>query len=83
MFLLFKGSGVALVTPFNEDLTVNYERLEELIEFHIHSKTDAIIICGTTGESATLSKDEKKEIIKFAIEKAGRLHSYNSWHRIQ
>lgn len=68
--MLFKGSGVALVTPFNEDLSVNYERLEELINFHIESSTDAIIICGTTGESATLSKSEKKKIIEFCVKTA-------------
>ena len=62
--MLFKGSGVALITPFNEDLTINYERLEELINFHIESKTDAIIICGTTGESSTLSEIEKKKVIE-------------------
>ena len=66
--MLFKGSGVALVTPFNEDLTINYERLEELINFHIESNTDAIIVCGTTGESSTLSTEEKKNVIKFSVQ---------------
>lgn len=68
---LFKGSGVALVTPFDNGV-VNYNKLEELLKYHIDNKTDAIIICGTTGESATLSDTEKKEVIKFAIEKINK-----------
>jgi 4-hydroxy-tetrahydrodipicolinate synthase len=66
---LFKGSGVALVTPF-KDGEVNYDMLKELILWHIQEKTDAIIVFGTTGESATLSMDEKKKIVKFAVEVA-------------
>lgn len=65
--MLFKGSGVALVTPFNEDLSVNYDKLKELINFHLENSTDAIIICGTTGESSTLSIDEFKEIVTFTV----------------
>ena len=67
--MLFKGSGVALVTPFDKKNNVNYIKLEELINFHLANKTDAIIVCGTTGESSTLSENEKKEIIKFVVEK--------------
>ena len=67
--LNLKGSGVALVTPFNNDNTINYEKLDELIEFHILNNTDFIVICGTTGESSTLSTDEKKEIIQHAVKK--------------
>lgn len=66
---LFTGSGVALITPF-KDNQVNYEVLAQLIEWHIQEKTDAIIVFGTTGESATLSKEEKKKIVKFAVEVA-------------
>ena len=55
---LFKGSGVAIVTPFNKDESIDYETLKKLIDFQIENKTDAIIICGTTGESATLSYEE-------------------------
>lgn len=66
--MLFKGSGVALITPFNNDLTINYEKLEELINFHIENNSDAIIVCGTTGEASTLSTNEKKDIIKFSVE---------------
>lgn len=65
---MFKGSGVALVTPFNEDFSINYNELKKLINFQIENGTDAIIICGTTGESSTLSEEEKKSIIKFTID---------------
>ncbi|MBK5242754.1 4-hydroxy-tetrahydrodipicolinate synthase [Clostridium sp.] len=64
---IFKGSGVAIVTPFN-NRGVNFEKLEELIEWHINSKTDAIIVCGTTGEASTMSDQEKKETIKFVVD---------------
>ena len=64
---LFKGSGVAIVTPFKED-GIDFEKLRELLEWHISENTDAIVICGTTGESATMSDDEKKEAIKFTID---------------
>ena len=70
--MIFKGSGVALITPFNEDLSVNYKKLGELIDFHIENKTDAIIILGTTGESATLSDEEKEKIMKCAIDYANK-----------
>lgn len=63
---LFKGSGVAIVTPFKND-SVDYETLKKLLEWHILSKTDAIIICGTTGEASTMSETEKKEAIKFTV----------------
>lgn len=70
---LFTGSGVALVTPF-KDSNIDYEQLEVLIEWHIAHETDALIVCGTTGESATLTKEEKKALISFAVEKAnGRI----------
>lgn len=66
---MFKGSGVALVTPFNEDLSVNYKRIEELVDYHCENNTDALIILGTTGEASTLTKEEKEEIVKVVIEK--------------
>ena len=66
---IFKGAGVAIVTPMHEDLSINYEKLEELLEEQIAGGTDAIIICGTTGESATLTEEEHMEAIKFAIDK--------------
>lgn len=65
---IFKGAGVALVTPMNEDLSVNYEKLEELVNFHVENGTDAIIICGTTGEAATLSHEEHLNVIKACVE---------------
>jgi 4-hydroxy-tetrahydrodipicolinate synthase len=65
---LFKGSGVAIVTPFS-DQGVNFEKLGELIEWHLSNKTDAIIICGTTGEASTMSEDERKAAIKYTVEK--------------
>ncbi len=65
--IVFTGSGVALVTPFNPDMSVNYEELEKLIEFQIENGTDAIITCGTTGEAATLSGEEHTKVIDFTI----------------
>lgn len=56
---IFEGSGVALVTPFTED-GVNFEKLKELLEWHIKEGTDSIIICGTTGEATTMTLDEKR-----------------------
>ena len=71
---IFKGAGVALVTPMHEDLSINYEKLDELLEEQIAAGTDSIIICGTTGESATLSEKEHLDAIKFTIERVkGRI----------
>ena len=64
---IFEGSGVAIVTPFNDN-GVNYEKLKELLEWHIKEGTDAIIICGTTGEATTMSEEEKKLTIKFTVD---------------
>ena len=70
---LFKGSGVAIVTPFKEE-GVDFHKLGELLDWHISEGTDAIIICGTTGEASTMSDDEKKAAFKFAVEKvAGKI----------
>ena len=69
---LFKGSGVAIVTPMNADESINFEKLGELIEFQLKNNTDAIIICGTTGEAPALDDDEHKEAIRFAVEKVNR-----------
>ncbi|MCQ2507977.1 MAG: 4-hydroxy-tetrahydrodipicolinate synthase [Dorea sp.] len=66
---IFTGSGVAVVTPFNEDFSVNYDRLDELIDFHCNNGTDCLVICGTTGESATMSEAEHAEVVRFAIER--------------
>ncbi len=71
---IFKGSGVALITPFNEDLTVNYEQLRKLVDYHVEHHTDAIIVCGTTGEAATLTMEEHLECIAVVAEQAnGRI----------
>ncbi len=64
---IFKGSGVAIVTPMHADGKVNFEKLEELVNWQIDQGTDAIIICGTTGESSTLSEDEHTECVKAAV----------------
>jgi len=72
--IIFKGSGVALITPFNDDMSINYTKLEELIEWHIKNKTDALIIAGTTGETSTLSDKEHIELVRKSIEiVAGRI----------
>jgi len=71
---IFTGAGVAIVTPFNDDFSVNYNKLGELIDWQIASGTDAIIICGTTGEASTLDHDEHVACIQTAVEKtAGRV----------
>lgn len=69
---IFKGAGVAIVTPMHEDGSVNYEKLEEILEFQINNSTDAIIICGTTGESSTMTHGEHLKTIKFAIDKVAK-----------
>lgn len=65
---IFTGAGVALITPMKEDFSVNYEKLEELVEYQIANHTDCIIICGTTGEAATLTTQEHLDVIKACIE---------------
>lgn len=64
---LFTGSGVALVTPFDENDEVNYSRLREILEFHVINHTDAIIVTGTTGEGSTLNDEEKISVIEFTV----------------
>lgn len=71
---VFTGAGVAIVTPFKENGEVNYEKFAELVEFQIENGTDAIIVCGTTGEASTLTHEEHLEVIRFCAEKvAGRI----------
>ena len=65
---VFTGAGVAIVTPFTSDNKINYDKLAELLEFQIANKTDAIIICGTTGEGSTLDHDEHSNAIKFTVD---------------
>ena len=64
---IFEGAGVALITPMNEDFSVNYDKLEEIIEEQIAGGTDCIIICGTTGEASTLTVEEHLDVIKRRI----------------
>lgn len=64
---LFRGAGVALITPFHEDKSVNYEVLEQLVERQIANDSDAIIVCGTTGEPATMSEAERLEVIAHVV----------------
>ncbi|ASW42617.1 4-hydroxy-tetrahydrodipicolinate synthase [Clostridium isatidis] len=68
---IFKGSAVAIVTPFKNG-SINYKKLEELLEWHIKEKTDAIVICGTTGEASTMSLYERKKVIKFTVDVVNR-----------
>lgn len=71
---IFTGAGVAIITPFHEDGSVNYEKFGEHIEAQIAGGTDAIIVCGTTGESSTLTHEEHIEVIRYCVEKtAGRI----------
>lgn len=71
---IFTGAGVAIVTPFKENGDVNYEKFAELIEDQIKGGTDAIIVCGTTGESSTLTHEEHLDVIKFCAQQvAGRI----------
>ena len=71
---IFRGSGVAIVTPMHEDGAVDYEQFAELIEFQAANGTDAIIVCGTTGEASTLTHEEHLDVIKYCVETvAGRI----------
>ncbi|MCQ2491243.1 MAG: 4-hydroxy-tetrahydrodipicolinate synthase [Ruminococcus sp.] len=67
---IFTGAAIAIITPMNADGSVNYGKLGELIEYQIANSTDAIVICGTTGEASTMSDEEHLECIRFAVEKA-------------
>ena len=71
---VFEGAAVAIVTPFFEDGGINFEELGKMIEFQIENKIDSIVICGSTGEAATMNDEEHIAAIKFAVEKvAGRV----------
>ncbi len=71
---IFKGAGVAIVTPMREDRTVDFEQFTRLLEFQISNGPDAIIVCGTTGESSTLTHEEHLEVIRYCVETvAGRI----------
>ena len=64
---IFTGAGVAIVTPMNADGSVNYEAMGQLIEQQVQGGTDAIIVCGTTGESSTLTDEEHRRVIQFTV----------------
>lgn len=88
--MLFKGSAVALVTPFTKDNKVNFDKLAELIEYHIENKTDAIVSCGTTGEATTMSNEEILSVLEFTVKKVnGRIPviagtgSNNTMHSVE
>lgn len=71
---IFTGSGVAIVTPMRTDGSIDYEELSRIIDFQIENHTDAIITCGTTGETATMTTEEHCEVIRYTMEKvAGRI----------
>lgn len=65
--ILFKGCGTAIVTPFDERNNINFDEFKKLIDFQIDNKTNAIIVCGTTGEASTLSSEEKEDLIKYCV----------------
>jgi len=65
---IFTGAGVAIVTPMHEDGTINYDKLGELLDYQINNSTDAIVICGTTGEASTLTHEEHLEAIRFTAD---------------
>lgn len=69
---IFTGAGVAIVTPFHEDGSVNYEAFAEQIEFQIAGGTDAIIVCGTTGESSTLTHEEHLDVIRYCVKQVNK-----------
>lgn len=66
---IFTGAGVAIITPMNDDGSINYEGFAENIEYQINNGTDAIIVCGTTGEASTMTDEEHIECIRFTVEK--------------
>ena len=69
--LIFEGSGVALVTPFTQD-GVDFKKLGELVEYHIENNTDALVVCGTTGEATTMSDEEQLSVIKYVVDKTNK-----------
>lgn len=69
--MIFKGSAVALVTPFTEN-GVNFEVLGKLVQYHIENKTDALVVCGTTGEATTMSDEEQLAVIKYVVDKVNK-----------
>lgn len=69
---IFTGAAIAILTPFNEDNSINYERFGEMIDYQIENGTDALVVCGTTGEASTMTDEEHIECIRFAVERAAK-----------
>ncbi len=69
---IFTGAAIAIITPMNADGSINYEKLGELIDFQIENHTDAVVICGTTGEASTMTDEEHLECIRFAVERTAQ-----------
>jgi 4-hydroxy-tetrahydrodipicolinate synthase len=69
---IFTGSGVAIITPFKKDMSVDFDKFGKLIDFQIENHTDCIVVCGTTGEASTLSDKEQLECIKFAVDRTNK-----------
>lgn len=67
--IIFKGCGTAICTPFLENGEINFQELERFIEYQIENKVDSLIVCGTTGEASTMTEQERKNVIKFVVEK--------------
>lgn len=67
--MIFKGSAVAVITPFDENLDLDYKAYDKILDFHLTNKTDALVVCGTTGEATTMTEDEKIKLIKYTVEK--------------
>lgn len=65
---IFTGSGVAIVTPYHEDGSINYEVFADMLDFHLENHTDAIIVAGTTGEASTQTDEEQIELVKFTVD---------------
>ena len=77
------GSIVALVTPMQEDGSIDYPTLRKLIDWHIAEGTNCVCVVGTTGESPTVSMEENREVIRAAVEHAAGPRHHHGWHRRQ
>lgn len=67
--MIFTGSAVAVITPFDSNLNVDYRAFDKILDFHLENKTDAIVVCGTTGEAATMTEEERYDLIKYTAQK--------------
>lgn len=67
--MIFSGSAVAVITPFDCNLNVDYKAYDKILDFHLENKTDAIVVCGTTGEAATMTEEERCDLIKYTVDK--------------